>query len=584
MIAALVYLQLTSLKNSLLEKLKRLKKPRYLAGFVVGLAYFYYFVFRYAFERQNALAHDLGPAGFSVSEWMPLAEPIAALIGLIILSFAWIVPHSRSALKFTEAEIAFLFPAPLTRTTLIHYKLIKSQLPILISALIFCLFSRKAPFMTGGTASHMLGWWILLFTINLHFYASSFTCERLANRGLRVWQRQLLCYGFLILLLGFAVVWTIRTIPAALPGREYEILPWVQRFFSAPLLDWVLSPFRLALKPFFAQDATAFWLAIGPALLLLVLHYFWLIRSQVAFEEAALDSARKTAEILARMRAGGNISGKQERHDDPFALRPQGPLVTAFLWKGLIVAGRWGKPRTWLILAAILSAVVFLVTRDPSLSFARAMVSTISMTLVIMLLFLLPMMSQRGLPQLMERMDVVKAYPLRGWQAVLGEMLTPILLFSVVEWSLLLLIAICGMPGMKAPAAIQMLTGPGLLGVALLIPLLLAIVLTLPFGAALLFPAWVSTANQQGAGIEVMGQRMLFSAGYMLALVLSLVPATLLGAVPYLIVYLLSDSHLAAFYSAVVVANLMLATEFGLLLWWMGERYEKFDLSSESTT
>jgi hypothetical protein len=30
---------------------------------------------------------------------------------------AWMIPHERAALTFTEAEVAFLFPAPVTRRT-----------------------------------------------------------------------------------------------------------------------------------------------------------------------------------------------------------------------------------------------------------------------------------------------------------------------------------------------------------------------------------------------------------------------------------------------------------------------------------
>ena len=65
-----------------------------------------------------------------------LPQTACALFLMFALLLAWILPHSRAALAFTEAEVAFLFPAPISRKTLIHFKLLKSQTAILFSALL----------------------------------------------------------------------------------------------------------------------------------------------------------------------------------------------------------------------------------------------------------------------------------------------------------------------------------------------------------------------------------------------------------------------------------------------------------------
>ena len=62
------------------------------------------------------------------------SSPSARCCSMVAVLLAWIVPHSRSALAFSEAEAAFLFPAPITRRTLINFKLLKSQFAILFSA------------------------------------------------------------------------------------------------------------------------------------------------------------------------------------------------------------------------------------------------------------------------------------------------------------------------------------------------------------------------------------------------------------------------------------------------------------------
>ena len=49
MISALLYLQFHSIKNRLSVRLRRLKKPKYLAGAIVGGLYFYFYFFRWMF-------------------------------------------------------------------------------------------------------------------------------------------------------------------------------------------------------------------------------------------------------------------------------------------------------------------------------------------------------------------------------------------------------------------------------------------------------------------------------------------------------------------------------------------------------
>ena len=139
MIGALVYLQMQSIKNRLRMRLRRLKKPKYLAGAAVGGAYFYFFFFRNLFVgRSSAAAADTASP-----ETLLLLELVGALALFLMVVAAWIFPHERAALLFSEAEIAFLFPAPVTRRTLIHFKLLRSQIAILFTTLFLTLVSGR---------------------------------------------------------------------------------------------------------------------------------------------------------------------------------------------------------------------------------------------------------------------------------------------------------------------------------------------------------------------------------------------------------------------------------------------------------
>src|SRR5262249_21977884 len=123
MLGALFYLRFTSFKNWMIARGRRMRQPKYLIGAVVGGAYFYFFFFRpfghgprrntpaVSAEAQRAM--EMAAAALP-ADWLPATTALGALALLTFISFMWIVPAQRAALGFTEAEIAFLFPAPIT--------------------------------------------------------------------------------------------------------------------------------------------------------------------------------------------------------------------------------------------------------------------------------------------------------------------------------------------------------------------------------------------------------------------------------------------------------------------------------------
>ena len=145
MISALLYLQYHSFRNRLVSRFKRLKQPKYLLGAVVGGLYFYWYFFRYLFftpgRQRPGGALGLPP------EHLLLYESLGALALLVIVLLAWLIPHERAALTFTEAEVAFLFPAPIGRRGLVHFKLVRSQMRIFFSIVILILLTNR-----GGNA------------------------------------------------------------------------------------------------------------------------------------------------------------------------------------------------------------------------------------------------------------------------------------------------------------------------------------------------------------------------------------------------------------------------------------------------
>ena len=126
MLSALLYLRLTSLKNLLRSRLKRLRQPKYLFGAVVGAAYFWFFFFRPMGGGAGAVGAFAAGTGTGAGA-ASLTAPLGALLLLMFVTLGWVLPTEKPGLPFTEAEAAFLFPAPLSRRALIHFKLLGSQ-------------------------------------------------------------------------------------------------------------------------------------------------------------------------------------------------------------------------------------------------------------------------------------------------------------------------------------------------------------------------------------------------------------------------------------------------------------------------
>jgi hypothetical protein len=59
----------------------------------------------------------------------------------LLLSAArwWLFGADRGTLAFAPAEVQFLFPAPVSRRALVHAKLVRTQLAILLNTLILSL-------------------------------------------------------------------------------------------------------------------------------------------------------------------------------------------------------------------------------------------------------------------------------------------------------------------------------------------------------------------------------------------------------------------------------------------------------------
>lgn len=584
MLRALLYLRLTSLKNLLVSRAKRLRQPKYLVGAIVGVAYFWFFFFRHVVTVTHH-GHGANAAADQMQAMVPHYLPVAMAAGTLLLFAAfllmWLIPSGPAALGFTEAEIAFLFPAPYTRRSLVHFKLLSSQVRSLTGALFMVLFSNRWTFLGGNALTHAAGWWFVFSAINLHLTGSSFTLTRLANNGLGVARRRLLILALVVV----TVATTLHNLPPSGPLPDFDaVAGWVNRLAATTPLAWLLWPVKQILAPFFAADLPAFAWALGPALLVLLAHYFWVVRSVVSFEEASIVRAEKRAERQAAWRSGerrfGSSAPKTGRKP-PFVLAATGRPEAAFLWKNLLSTSSLFSIRTLVIAASLILFAGTWLRRHEELHALATGFGVAALMICLYLMLIGPQFARQDIRQDLANADILKTYPLAGWQIILGEILTPVAILTGLCWLLVFFALLTIRPPHGEFAALFATGRPVLvLCATILFPALVTLQLLVPNAATLLFPAWFQSAGRRERGVEVMGQRMLFLFAQAVTMIVTLIPAALVAAgVGWVANWIIGPR--TALFAGTLLATGVLLIEAGVGLWWLGRRFEGFDLSSE---
>ena len=584
MISALLYLQFTSLRNRLGTRFKRLKRPKYLAGAVFGALYFiFYFSFLVrgpgisVTVNQSNLPTPMGTVG---------AENVGALLLFVVVLLGWILPNQRAALAFSEAEIAFLFPAPITRRGLIQFKLIRSQFAILFSILFLTLVWGR--WRQGGHVwISLIGWWVILSMLNLHNLAGSFARTMLLDRGLTNRWRRLLIAG----LVGLVIAVTIQGWPK-LPELNNQgqdayflgLVNWLKTGLSTGLTPYLLYPFRLVVRPYFAPDAGAFFLALGPALAIMALHYYLVIRADVAFEEASIEYSRKLAtrvETMRQRQAGGVVAPSKARKS-PFKLKPIGPAPVAFLWKNLILSGSFFSFRTLWLLVWIIFAVVMFITSSGQHASGKILVAMLCAGLAVMSVFLGPQLLRADFRSDLPNAELLKQYPLPGWQMVVGQIMAPITILSVGQW-LLITVAICLVTAVNGEPVGWLHKASLILAACIVAPAINLIRLLVPNAVALLLPSWVRFDKNAPRGFENFGQSIILGIGGLVVLLVTLLPAVLAFAAVMLLGTWLLGGITIALPMAALVGALVVVGEAAIAIYFLGEVFERFDVTAETT-
>ncbi len=570
MTSALVYLAAASLRNRTRRQLLRLRSPRYLVALLAGGAYMWWFLLRPA-QRGGA-------AAMLDDAW---ALRLASLGFALLAAKWWVVGADERALAFTPAELHLLFPAPITRRALVATKLVRAQLLILVNTVVWSVLLR-------GDGLHLSAWrralglWILFSTLYLHRLGAALTMASIRRHGGAGRRRQLLP----ALVVGGAAAALLYAMTQAGPavGRAWTFGPLstlrvLGQQLDAPVPRVVLAPFRALLGPALAVDATAWLRTVGVALALLALHALWVLRTDAAFEEAAVEASERLAvarEARARrstIEPATTTSGSGVRRRRTIPLRSTGLPAVAILWKNAIAALRAGTLVRQLVLLGGLAVAVFLLSvRDERVAEVATIVAAVWGA---MLVLAGPLWVRFDLRQDMPNLAILRAWPLSGRQIVAAQIAASTAALTVFQYLLIGALLAASALG-RVPLAVHDRVAFAA-AAALALPGINAANLTVQNAAVLLLPGWVRTGG--GArGVEAMGQSLV-SIGIALAIlsVLLAAPAALAwGAV--LAMHAASVQSVGTtwvFVPAAAVGTLAAAVELVPILTWLGHVFER---------
>jgi ABC-2 type transport system permease protein len=563
---ALLWLVVRSTRNRMARRLARLREPRYALAMLVGLAYFWLIFLRPG--RPTPLTGTTPGSGTHLA--------YAFAIALLVASW-WLAGGDKVALTFSPAEVTLLFPAPVTRRELVQLKLLQAQAFVLVSTVIWALLLGRD---TGSVWLRAAGLWVFFSTLYLHRLGASLVRATAAEHGVAGVRRQrwaLAVFGIAAAAVLWSVVRALPALQAAVP--RHALGDALGELLRTPPLSVVLFPFQLLLAPVFAATPREWVRAIGPALLLMVAHYPWILRSDLAFEESAAEAAAKRAAALSNAPARG-VRIRAPRRGvlrGRLALPPTGRPAVAIVWKNAIALARTIPMATvvGVMIMAVLVAVMTFAVMPPGWS-AASVIGTACLIFAGLLVIMGPLWVRNDLRFDLLRLEMLRSYPLSGRSIVRAEIAASVATLSAAQVVLLLVGYLLVPPGAYAGSTLGDRTAL-LVAALVVLPVVNAAGLAIQNAATLLFPAWTRLGLVRAGGIEAMGQSIVTTLGTLVVLLAVLaIPGVVGGALAVLGV------GAAGFWGAVpgaVVGAAGVLVELWALTTWLGRVFERTEPS-----
>jgi len=572
MVGATAYIMWCSAKNRVRRRLRRLREPRYLIGAIFGVAYLFFAVYGRMAPRRPSSSRSASPGARraqSVVATMTASAPaLGGLALLVAAAVSWLMPFGSGLLEFTQAETAFLFPAPIPRRSLLFYRLMRSQWAVFFGALVMSL---AYPIATISARTRgLLSVWLLLMTAHVFFTGVTLSRPQLRRRSEH---SQLLARVAVAVVFGALAV-VLTAVARHLWDRPILNLTDAYKVISGVVATGVphlvLVPFIAVVRPLFADGWLSFAKALGPAIAVYLITIAWVLRADEAFGTITekLTDARGSQPSQRRARYQARSVG--------WELALTGRAETPFMWKGALQTFRVVDRRVLIrvgIMIVWLTVVVSLFGRARGLAQALGLLASGA---AIFATIIGPQVMRVDMRQDLQHLEVLKTWPVRAAAVVRGEMLWPAMVVTMVAW-------VCGAVGIVLSAATfsgasLSLRIAGGLAALILAPAFVVAQFTIHNTAALMFPAWVPLGMSRPRGVDAMGQRLFMLGATWLMLIFVVAPGAIAGGIVWFAFRRLIGAWILI--PAAMVCTTVIALEVLMATEALGPAYERLDLSS----
>src|SRR5262245_39023976 len=431
MIGASLYITACTARNRFRVRLQRLREPRYLLGGIVGVAYVYFSVF----ARRNGRAAAARRAGRVARIPPPLAAMATAgpalggIVLLAITALTWILPGNSNLLSFSDAEIQFLFPAPVPRRQLLIHRMLRSQLGLLFGSVVIGVMT---PSIDGFARLRVsIATWLILVTAKVYFAGVSLSRAKLASRQARALRVAWTPIVVLATAVAIVVIALAHSFTVAMPSSPVELFTRIRDVAVQPVVRLVLWPFVAVARPVFSEWPMPYLTSLALAVGVLAVTAVWVLQSDQAFEEAAAAAAEHRATEVKQQRASYRVRG------DGWTLLPVGRPEGAFAWKAAMQTVRLVDRRAALrVVALVFALTVLSVSMGRGNGFATIVgfFATIGTGMAV---FFAPQVLRIDMRQDLGHLELLKTWPVAPAAVVRGQLLLPGALITACAWGLL---------------------------------------------------------------------------------------------------------------------------------------------------
>jgi hypothetical protein len=539
------YLVLASGRNRLRIGLRRARSPRYAIALIIGGLYIWSFLLR--------PATSIGGTSFLLGQG---TEMLVTLVCVLTLMGSWLFGSDATALAFSEAEVSLLFPAPLSRRALIGYKLFRSQLTVLLNALVWVFILRR-----GGTVLpsplRAAGLWVLFSVLNLHRIGAALVRSSWSEHGSAALRRHWASVG-IFGAVGVLVITGLVRARNALFGTVglKAFFASLGRILSSSPAYWGLYPFHLVVAPTFAQTPAEWARLIGPALIVLVVHFWWVMRTDAAFEDAALVASAERAKRGSVSRARRATSmGAPRPATSTIPLAATGSASGAILWKNMLCLRRTAQLRVF-IGPATVAISLGAATSSTGADGAEILASSALAFAGMMLLFG-GRLIRNDLRHDMQHLPLIKSLPVSPTDIVLAEVASSSLPMAAIQFLMVAFAYVAATASPENPLGSSVRLAILVASPVALVALNGAL-MTIQNGTAVLFPDWIRLGPVVSSGVEALGQNVLAMMASLISLFVGLIVP--LG-VAFGIVSLFSQGRAEPMAIAAIVASVLLLGE-----------------------